>query len=138
MNAHFHLIVNHLPIMAIPLVLIFLLVGYKLDNTSIKRLSLFALFALSILTIGIFLTGEPAEESIEHLPNVAEHFIESHEKASQVSLVLVLVMGVCSVIALKRDVFIKFVFVTGLIAFASLAYTGNLGGQIMHQEIRPK
>ena len=78
--AHVHLIINHIPVVAIPVTLLFLIWSEALDNRSMKQVSLLFLIVLSFIAVGVFLTGEPAEEIIEKLPGIAETVIEAHEK----------------------------------------------------------
>jgi uncharacterized membrane protein len=142
-SAHIHLILNHIPIIGIPIALAFLLYGIWTDNKSSRRFSLLILSILAVAALPVYLTGEPAEEVVEHLPGVAESFIEAHEEAGKVSLILTLITGGASLLALwfqnnqKKARLISF----GVIGIASasivsLLYTANLGGQIRHTEFR--
>lgn len=142
--AHVHLILNHIPVVGIPLGLVFLVFGFVKKDIASQRFSLFILSCVAIFAIPIYLTGEPAENIVEHLPGVAESFIESHENAAMYSLVLALVTGSLSFLALffqnnvrqGRMINLCVIFV-GLVTVASLAYTANLGGLIRHTELRP-
>ncbi len=95
-----------------------------------------------MVTLPVFFTGEPAEELVEHLPGVGESFIESHEDAAKISLVLTLFAGLCAIVGLlfsKHPLSRRIntgVLLTSLLAVLSLAYTANLGGKIRHSELR--
>jgi predicted RND superfamily exporter protein len=95
------------------------------------------------MVLPVYLTGEPAEEVVEHLPGVAESFIESHEDAAKFSLILTLATGALAFVALwfqkseSRRRLVNFgVMGLATVAFLSLAYTANLGGKIRHSELR--
>lgn len=141
--AHLHLIMNHIPLIGIPVALSFLAHGLWTKNASTQRFSLLVLFGLAAMVLPVYLTGEPAEEVVEHLPGVAESFIESHEDAAKFSLILTLATGAFAFIALwfqkneSRGRLLNFgVMGIATLALLSLAYTANLGGKIRHTELR--
>lgn len=141
--AHIHLILNHVPIIGIPVALTFLVYGIYVNNQPSKRFALLALIGLAAVVLPVYLTGEPAEEVVEHLPGVAESFIESHEDAAMYSLVLTLLTGAVAFIALwfQKDPMKSRLLNFGVMAVASIAvlsllYTANLGGKVRHTELR--
>ncbi|MEQ9405605.1 MAG: hypothetical protein RIM99_18595 [Cyclobacteriaceae bacterium] len=99
---------------------------------------------MSILTIPVFLTGEEAEESVEHLSGVSENMIEEHEELAEKAIWLMGLLGALSLLSLyaivKKISFSKTLtlstLVVSLITFGVFAKVGNLGGQIRHSEIR--
>ncbi len=111
-------------------------------SDEMKRFAYFFTVAIALLAIPTFLTGEPAEKLVEHLPGVAESLIENHEEAAQISLVLVLLAGALGGIKLlvrwegiNRVTSIGF-GIALVVSAISLGYTANLGGEIRHTEIR--
>ena len=141
--AHIHLLLNHIPIIAVPIGLLFLLRTLWTSNIGERKFAYLFLFLTSLSVIAVYLTGEPAEEVIEHLPGITEAIIEPHEEAGLVALVLTLIMGATSFVALffKQDgtqsrIAKNFVIATAVIATGTLSYTAYLGGQIRHTEIR--
>ncbi len=141
--AHVHLIINHIPLIGIPIVLAFLGHGLWTKNASVQRFSLIILLGVALVVLPIYLTGEPAEEVVEHLPGVAESFIESHEDAGKFSLVFTLAAGAAAFLALwfqkiesQRRLINLIVMGLAAIALLSLVYTANLGGKIRHTELR--
>lgn len=140
--AHAHLILNHIPVLTIPMSLIFLVYALRVHNEGLKRFSLFVLILTSLSVLPAYLTGEPAEETIEHLPGVSEQLIEAHEEAAEVSLVVTVITGVVAVFVLLGAKFetahrlaVKLLLVSCVVSIISLGYTANLGGQIRHPEI---
>ncbi len=141
--AYMHLIINHIPLVGIPIALAFLGHGLWTRSASTQRFSLLILFGLAAMVLPVYLTGEPAEEVVEHLPGVLESFIESHEDAAKFSLILTLTTGAAAFLALwfqrvesKRRLINFGVMGLAILALLSLAYTANLGGKIRHSELR--
>jgi uncharacterized membrane protein len=141
--AHIHLILNHIPIVGIPVALAFFVYGFYAKNQSSQRFALLMLVGLAAIVLPVYFTGEPAEEVVEHLPGVAESFIEEHEDAAMFSLILTLMSGATAILALwfqkdaKKSRVLNFAVmgIAGL-AVLSLLYTANLGGQVRHTEFR--
>ena len=141
--AHVHLILNHIPVIGIPVALAFLAYGIYVKNQPSQRFALLVLFGLAAMVLPVYFTGEPAEEVVEHLPGVAESFIEAHEDAAMFSLVLTLITGVAAFVALwfqkdpKKSRLRNFgVMGIASLAVLSLLYTANLGGKVRHTELR--
>lgn len=141
--AHLHLVLNHIPVIGIPVALSFLIFGLWAKNAPTQRFSLLILFGLAAMVVPVYLTGEPAEEVVEHLPGVMESLIEAHEEAAEVSLIMTLLSGVFAFVALwfQRNELIRewinlSVMCVASVALISLVYTANLGGKIRHSELR--
>ncbi len=140
---HLHLILNHLPILAVPLALAFLAAGILRASRDLKQGALVLLVLAGLAIWPVYLTGEPAEEAVENLPGVAESLIEQHEDAAKIALVLVelLAVGALGGLILSRKSEIGKTITLpllglGLVATLSLGWVGFLGGQIRHTEIR--
>lgn len=140
---HFHLLLNHVAIMAALFSVPVFLYGLIRKNETIQNVS-YAGFVLAALTvIPVFLTGEPAEEAVEKLPGVLESAIEQHETMAEIATWLVVITGIIALGALLRNKirFFRSPVIVVAMVFASLAaastigYTGYLGGKIRHTEI---
>jgi hypothetical protein len=140
-----HLILNHIPVIGIIIGLLILAWGAVRGYDHVKNTGLAVLVLTALVAIPVYLTGEPAEEVVEHLPGVSEQIIELHEAAALYSLILAIASGAFALFALVAVRFlsakISLVAVYGcllvsLIAAASMVYTAYLGGQIRHSEIR--
>ncbi len=139
--AHIHLIINHVPLLTIPMAALFLIYGILRHNESLKRFSLFVLIATAATVIPVYLTGEPAEKVIVHLPGISEKLIEAHEEAAELSLILTLVVGgmALAVLLFPKKAIVselgpKATVLACLSAVTLLGYTANLGGKIHHPE----
>ncbi|MCB0518539.1 MAG: hypothetical protein H6577_10180 [Lewinellaceae bacterium] len=141
---HLHLLLNHFPIIGTLLGVGVMLYGYLTASEQVKKAALWTWAAMAVVAIPVFLTGEPAEESVESLAGVSEGLIEAHEDAATVALWLMEALGLLSLVTLvfyktnptlsKSLVLVSTVL--GLVVFGAMARTGYLGGQIRHSEIR--
>jgi uncharacterized membrane protein len=140
---YLHLVLNHFPIIGTLAGIMLILFGIVKKSKVAVNIAATMFVVCALITIPVFLTGEPAEESVEGLPDVMEASIEAHEEAAQLSIWFIEALGLLSIITLFMNwkdkslaqtvTFITF-FVS-LIAFFSVAYTGKLGGEIRHTEI---
>ena len=142
-STHFHMLLNHFPIIGTLIGSGLLAWGILKDQQNLKSTAAVILTLMAIIAIPVYLTGEPAEESVEKLPGVAESMISLHEDAATLAIWLMGVTGVAALIALflsfqKRAIaktaFLA-TFIFSLICFAAMARTGYYGGQIRHTEI---
>jgi uncharacterized membrane protein len=142
-STHFHLLLNHFPIIGTLIGSCLLLWGILSKQDYIKSIAAVILTVMAIIAIPVFLTGEPAEESVEKLLGVSESTIKLHEEAAEKALWLLGITGLASIAAIffawqkKQFTNVSFliVFALSVVSFASMARTGYLGGQIRHTEI---
>jgi len=107
-------------------------------------LTLIFVFIVALWAIPAYLTGEPAEEVLEHQPGISEELIHEHEESAEAAFIFVEVVGVIALIALivrryskKAGYLLTIITLLGLIGGGGLiAWTANLGGKIHHTEIR--
>ena len=143
-GAHWHLVVNHLPI-------IFPIVGTIVSITAliskseaVKRTALFIFVLGALTTIAAMTTGEGAEEVVENISGVTENFIENHEETAETFALFSYILGAISLFGLwasfKQKSFSNIIFISALVfAFIVLflgKQTGTSGGEIRHTEIR--
>ncbi|MFC7671286.1 hypothetical protein ACFQT0_30695 [Hymenobacter humi] len=83
-QAHWHLLLNHAPILGslFGLVLLLLAVALRLQPV-LLRTGLVTLIVAALLTIPTQLTGDGAEEVVEDQPGVSEPLIHEHEEAAE-------------------------------------------------------
>ncbi len=141
---HLHLLLNHAPVVGIPIAGVLLAWGIAQADRRLQRTAFALLVALALLTLPVFLTGEPAEETVEHLPGVAETMIGRHEDLATFAAAATAALGLIAVAALalsrKGRAVPRPAALAGLVGvIASAAFltpTAYLGGQIRHTEIR--
>ena len=143
-GAHWHLVVNHLPIIFPIVGVIVMITGLISKSEAVKRTA-FMIFILGALAaIAAMNTGEGAEEVVENINGVSENFIESHEEAAETFAILSYILGGISLLGLwasfKQKSFSSIISIATLIfAFVVLFFakqTGTTGGEIRHTEIR--
>lgn len=142
--AHLHLVLNHIPVVGALFGILLLFISLALKSDELKKATLILFAIIALLSIPVFLTGEPAEGMVEHLDGVSESLIERHEESALVSLVTVELLGIVSLAGLfllRRAPrlpawFVALLLVLSIAAAASLAWTANLGREIRHSEIR--
>ena len=140
---HVHLMLNHIPVVGMILALFLFAVAAVKRSDDIVKVILALFVLLGLVSIPVYLTGEPAEEAVEHLPGVSHDFIEAHEDAAAYALASVEVLGVASLVGLflfRRSRlpqwFVAVILILSIVASAVMVRTGNLGGQVRHSEIR--
>ena len=69
-GAHFHLLVNHIPIVGVIFGMLILLTGIVLKNGTVKQTGLGTLMVAALSVIFALLSGDPAGESVKGLPGV--------------------------------------------------------------------
>ncbi len=142
--AHAHLFSNHFPVIGSIITFIFFVYAIIRKRDDLIRLSLWFFVVIALLIIPVYLTGDPAEESIQNLPGITEELTEKHESAALISLIIIDAIGVASLIGIvgfKKDRKIpgwfKYSIALAAIGFiVSVGITANLGGEIRHTEIR--
>jgi len=140
---HLHLIITHLPIFGIFLGILVLIYGLYINSSQ----TLFASYLVfSVACLGgliAYVTGESAEETVEHIRGISKSLVESHEESAEVSVIGFGILWVVSFLALffnnklvafNRKIAVV-ILVLSVICFALAARTGYLGGQIRHTEV---
>lgn len=143
-QAHYHLALNHLPII-IPMLGLLILIGGFIFRSEIVKRTAFVIFLLgAVVTIPAFTTGEGAEEVVEELQDMSGRFIHNHEEVAETFALLSYVLGGISILALwmnwKKKSFApllaNFVLLFSTIVLYFAMKTGTTGGEIRHTEIR--
>lgn len=143
-GAHFHLVVNHLPII-FPLVgLIVLFSGIFSKSEAVKRTA-YLIFVLAAIAAAVSMSsGEEAEEVVEHLSGISENYIETHEEAAETFALLCYISGALAIAGFWASYTGKKFANTIAVVIAAFTLivlffakqTGTTGGEIRHTEIR--
>jgi uncharacterized membrane protein len=143
--AHFHLLLNHLPIVATIIGTLVLISGIVLkNNVTVKQTALGILIFSALTAIPAYISGEGAEEIAENLPGVTEQFIENHEDLGKLFLIANIITGIMASITLflcikKSNVSSMLFYVVLVMALVNCFFAkqvGTSGGEIRHTEIR--
>ncbi|WP_250431066.1 hypothetical protein [Pontibacter ruber] len=136
------MLLNHFPIIGTLIGAFVMLWGMMKNQKNIKAVAAAIIISMTLMAVPVYLTGEPAEERVEHLPGVSESSIEEHEEAAELAIWVMAAAGVASLAALllqyrsaSRLPF-SIAAILALLAFVAMARVGYLGGQIRHTELR--
>jgi len=142
--AHFHLVVNHLPIIFPIVGIIVLLTGLLIKSDPVKRTAYLIFIIGSLASVAAMVSGEGAEDVVKNISGVTESFIERHEEKAKLFSILTYFLGGLSLIGLwvnfRQKSFSNIIAIAVLIfAFVVIYFgklTGTSGGEIRHTEIR--
>ncbi len=143
-DAHYHLVVNHFPIIGTIFGLGILIVGLVFKKETLQTTA-YVLFCIAALTGFLAMyTGEGAEELVEDLPSVGHRIIHEHEEIAEKFAILVYALGGFSLLTIflnaKKSSFAKmvayFTLLLALVATFVGKEVGTSGGEIRHTEIR--
>lgn len=151
--AYLHVVVNHFPIMAVPVLIGVLALGLWTRSAAVQRAALLGFVAVGLVTVAVYLTGQGAEDFAEHLPEVPDDdVIEAHETMATIAFALVSGLALLAAAVFARGGGLRWLFrrepdgmptpprgagavlVVALVAAAALGVTGRLGGKITHTE----
>ncbi len=143
-DAHYHLLVNHFPIIGTIFGFGILLTGIVLKNNIVKNVAYVLFIVTAIFTAVSMGTGEGAEEVVEEMPNIGKQIIHEHEEMAEKLALVLYVLGVVSLLGLYTNVknhskakLVSFLaLLIAMVAVFLAKETGTLGGEILHTEIR--
>lgn len=143
-GAHFHLLVNHLPIVGSMFALALLIASYFVAGDVLRRTAFAVLIATGLAAAAANYSGEPAEDAIKGYPGVRRELIHDHEEAGEKAFIAAALVGVLALGALvrwrhapvPRGVSMGMLVSTAIVG-GLMAYTGLLGGRVRHTEVRP-
>lgn len=142
--AHFHLALNHIPVLGSVFGTLLLAYGLWRDQEAVQNLILGFLVLVGAVAIPVYLTGEPAEEIVEGLAGVSHDAIEVHESWGKYALIASILTGAASLLVLTLRLvgrrlarwMVPSVLVLSLLTTGVMVYTASLGGKINHEELR--
>ncbi|GAB3739119.1 DUF2231 domain-containing protein [Spirosoma lituiforme] len=140
-GAHWHLLVNHFPIVGSLLTTIILGYGLVRRQESIVQLSFGLFILMSVATLLTNQTGERAEHYLNSIHALDRPRLHVHEEAADVANIGMYLVGILSLLALswQRARQLRFlpglIFVLSIITFGLMANVGRLGGLIRHTEL---
>lgn len=143
--AHFHLVVNHLPIIFPIVGVIVMITGLAFNADAVKRTAFLIFIIGSLTSIAAMTSGEGAEEIVESISGVTDNYIEAHEEWAKTFSILTYILGALSLLSLWASIKLKSIANIASIAVLIFAFvviyfgkeTGTTGGEIRHTEIRP-
>ena len=141
-GAYLHLTLNHFSIIGSVFALVLLAVGMGRQSRELITVSLACLAGVAIISIPVYLTGEPAESVVKSLPGVSKELIEPHEEAAQVAFAAIEFVGALALAGLwlfrvepPPRWFLLILLVGSVLTAGVMIYTANQGRHIRHSEI---
>lgn len=142
--AHIHLLLNHIPILGSLFGFLLWLYGTFLRSRDVRIAALWVFVLTGLVTIVVYLTGDGAAEIVGGLPDVSTALIRKHDNAATFTIIALEILAVASLFALwssraNRELktwLAAIVFLLALVGSGLAAWTGSIGGQIRHTEIR--
>jgi hypothetical protein len=138
-----HLMLNHVPVIGTLFVALTLAAGLLFRSAALLRFGMVMLVGVALAAAPVFFSGEPAEESIEHMAGVSEPSIEAHEDMAKTASIALGALGLLAIAGLlfARGGAPSRGLATATLVFAlavggAMAWTAHLGGGIRHPEIR--
>lgn len=141
-----HLALNHLPVIGVPILVGWLLIGWWRRSADVIRLALWSLTLLAAAAIAIKFTGDfAAEQTTQQLASVQD-YVARHEQAGDQVTTSVFLLGLAAVLALflsrrgrpHRAWILTLVVGLGILTALLYVRTAHSGGQISHPELRSK
>ena len=143
-GAHFHILVNHFPIIGVIFGLLILISGFILKNNTIKNTAYCVFVVAAVFGFLSMYSGEGAEELVEDMPTVGHQIIHEHEELAEKFVLVLYATGLFSILAfvtaLKNSKFAKLLsLITLLLSIVTTILSVNVGlsgGEVRHTEIR--
>ncbi|MGB7213086.1 MAG: hypothetical protein WBC97_10735 [Gemmatimonadales bacterium] len=142
--AHLHLLVNHLPILGAPFVLLVLAWGAFTRSRDVTRLALWLMVPLALVGFLADQSGDSAKHQLKAESWIDKALVHEHEERADTTVIVFYVVGALGALALWRrrshpDERWPLGVAAVALTTASLlaAWTGLAGGVIRHDEIRP-
>ena len=142
--AHLHVLINHIPIIGVPIIALFLLWGLARRDEPVVRAALIGTVLIAICTYITVLTGDGAKDDVLTRSWVNKELVEAHEAAGDWANYAGIVIGVAALgtlfLARKGRPVPRAaafgVFCLMLVATAILARASWEGGKIRHDEFK--
>jgi uncharacterized membrane protein len=142
--AYFHLVINHFPIIGVIIGSMLLVAGMVFKNQGVKISGLGTIVFAAIMAVVAYLTGDPAEEAVKGLTDVAKSLVSRHEDFATIGMYILIPAGLMAAMTLystwKKEKSVHFLIILtlilSLISSGAMVFVGRTGGQIRHSEFR--
>src|SRR6188474_3666200 len=98
--AHFHLLLNHFPIICMIIGLSLFVVSFFGKNADLRRAGYIIFVAVGLLAWATFLTGFGAQVMLSGQPNISDALIQRHEGSAWLSLWFLEIIGALAIVGL--------------------------------------
>jgi hypothetical protein len=117
--------------------------GVFSNNDKIKKLAMFMLVLIGLITVPVFVSGNNAAGMVKGLEGVLEEHIEPHEEFAKISLIAMEITAFISLLGFvlfraRKNIPVWFGILMLVLVIAvtgMMVYTSHLGGRISHYEL---
>ncbi|MFC7772742.1 hypothetical protein [Flavobacterium sp. GCM10027622] len=143
-EAHYHMLVNHFPIIGLFFGIAILAYGmFKRNALLINTAYIIFIFCMIMGKVSM-MTGDKAEHFVEDFSGFSHELIEEHEEAAEGFMKIMYALGFASALGLYVDykkhnkaLLVSFLVITvAIVAIVLSGPVGTSGGEIRHDEIR--
>jgi uncharacterized membrane protein len=142
--AHLHLLLNHFPTVGMILGLAIFLTALLWNSDHLKRTSLSVFLAIAIIAMPTYMTGNAAQAILAKNPAASLPLIAAHQSWALLAFAVISLNGLLSWIGLWQyrrqgqpaSWVMPGVLLCAAVSFGLMAVAANLGGDIMHPEVR--
>lgn len=143
-EAHFHLAINHLPIVFPLAGIVVMLVGLLGRSPAVVRAAYLIFVLAAFSAVAAMVSGERAEHMVEKINEISGEYVEKHEETAKIFAAFCYLLGAFSILGLwasfKKKAFSGalsiFVLLFAAVTVFFAQQTGTTGGEIRHTEIR--
>ncbi len=143
-DAHYHLIVNHFPIIGTIFGSGILIAGMISKSNAVKNVSYVVFIVTAIFAFLSLKTGGSAAGVVKGMPDITKEVIRNHAEVAHNLAYVLYVLAVLSIIGLYTNAENHskaglMAFVTLIVSFLAVFFAqhvGTSGGEIRHTEIR--
>lgn len=143
-EAHYHMLINHFPIIGLFFGIGILIFGILKKNPLILNIA-YVIFIICMITGQLsMMTGDKAEHFVENLSGFSDNLMEEHEELAEGFMKIMYLLGLASILGLytafkkhaKAFMFSYIVLIVAIVAVLFAKPVGTSGGEIRHTEIR--
>lgn len=142
--AHLHLLLNHFPTVGMIVGIGLFLIALMWNSEHLKHASLGVFLAIALIAMPTYMTGNAAQEILAKNPDASVPLIEAHQSWALVAFMVISLNGLIAWIGLWQSRrysrpaswVMPAIFLCSAASFGLMAVAANLGGDIMHPEVR--
>jgi hypothetical protein len=142
-GAYLHLVVNHVPVVGVPIAFLLLAGGMARKSNDIIKAAFAILVLMALAGVAAWKTGGPAAHIVKDIPGIVRATIHEHAEAADFGLWGSVIMGVLGLVGLVLGRkpegpprgFSILVLVGSLWLTTVFIRVAHLGGLIRHPEI---
>jgi hypothetical protein len=143
-EAHYHLVVNHFPIIGTIFGTGILIAGMIAKSNAVKNVSYVIFIVAAIFAFLSLRTGGPAAGVVKGMPGITKEIIRQHAEVANKLAWSLYLLSVLSIAGLytniknhsKAGLFSFLTLIFGFLAVFFAQHVGTSGGEIRHTEIR--